>query len=222
MEDLGTQEGLLNLGKQLADNFNGVEGDQLNEWMSCYIAEKITTIESARGKARLSAQKECFEAILTLWSHQSHFPRGTRPFESFESVFRALAHIDPDKNSHSFFRNENDQQQVPKEIESYIHFITDLDAATRVLISFFVKEAVAASVDESTIQWLDAIKCVDKSDEAQIILRFMSELDGADKAQSKTEKKIEVLATQLEYLERFDRLSKYARSSLEMQLEGLK
>ncbi|MCF6337897.1 MAG: hypothetical protein L3J84_08085 [Gammaproteobacteria bacterium] len=42
--------------------------------MAHYIAEKMAAIGSARGKAKASAQRECFEAILTLWDQLKLVP----------------------------------------------------------------------------------------------------------------------------------------------------
>lgn len=183
----------------------------------------MTAIELARGKSKSSVQRECFEAILLLWEHQSYFPNGVRPFDDFEPIFRAMEHIDPNNSSPSFFRNENANKQPPKGIEQYIKFITNLDDATRIMISFFVREAVLNAADESTLLWLDAIKGVAQSDEAKVILNLAPELDvkNIDEVQVQKEKRINDLSQHIDRLDAFESLSQDIKATLKTELERL-
>jgi len=183
----------------------------------------MTAIESARGKSKSSVQRECFEAILLLWEHQSYFPSGMRPFDDFEPIFRTMQHIAPNNSSPSFFRNENGNKQPPKDIEQYINFVTNLDAATRIMISFFVQEAILSATDESTLQWLDAIKGVARSDEAKVILNLAPELDvkNINEAQVQKEKRINDLSEHIDRLDAFENLSQHIKSTLKTELERL-
>lgn len=223
MEDSEIQKHLLSLGRKLSNNFEDYNGDEISEWMAHYIAEKMTMTVSARGKTKASAQRECFEAILLLWEHQSYFPNDVRPFDDFEPVFRAIAHMDPNNKLPSFFRNENGNKQIPKDIEQYIEFITSLDAATRIMVSFIVREAIFSTADESTLRWLDAIKGIAKSDEAQVILKLVPELDveDVDVAQAKKKKRANEISEQIDRLEAFERMSQYIKSALKVELTSL-
>lgn len=186
--------------------------------MAHYIAEKIASIDSSHGKAKLTAQRECFEAILTLWNYQGNFPHNIQPFKDFNPIFRALAHIDPNKTSPSFFRNENEDNQPPKEIEQAIKFITNLDAVTRIMISFFVREAISHATDKSTLEWLDAIKGIVRSDEASVIVKFLPDSDDEDTTQNKNEKRKKELSEHINRLEAFERLSSRIKSILKAEL----
>ena len=186
--------------------------------MAHYIAEKMAAVGSARGKAKASAQRECFETILMLWEYQGHFPHDIRPFKEFDPVFRAMAHIDPNKTTPSFYRNENEDDQPPKEIEQAIEFITKLDAAARIMISFFVRESILHTANESTLEWLDAIKGIAKSDEARIIFKLASELDDKDTVQDQSEKRKNELSEQIKRLEAFENLSRDIKSILKVRL----
>lgn len=186
-----------------------------------YIAEKMADICSAHGKAKATAQRECFETILLLWEYRAYFPNKIRPFANFEPVFNALAHIDPNKTTPSFFRNENLNNHAPKEIEQAIKFITDLDAATRIMISFFLRESISHATDESTLEWLDAIKVVGNSDEATIIFQLMSYLDNSDTVQDQNEGRKNELSEHINRLEAFESLSKKIKSELKAELEKL-
>jgi len=191
--------------------------------MAHYIAEKMAAIGSARGKAKASAQRECFEAILTLWDYQGRFPHDIRPFKDFDPIFRAIAHLDPNKTTPSFYRNENENPQPPKEVEQAIEFITNLDAATRIMISFFVRESILYTTNESTLEWLDAIKGIAKSDEARIIFKLASELDDKDTVQdqNQNEKRKNELSEQIKRLEAFESLSRDIKSLLKAELGKL-
>lgn len=196
-------------------------GDEISAWMAHYIAEKMSAVGSARGKAKAPAQRECFAAILTLWDYQSCFPHDIRPFKDFDPIFQAMAHIDPNKTAPSFFRNENVGSQTPKEIEHAIKFITSLDAAARILVSFFVQESILHATDKSTLEWLGAIRGVARSDEARILLKFMPELDDKYTDQDQNEKRKNELSEHIDRLEAFESLSGEIKSVLKAKLEKL-
>lgn len=206
------------LGKKLETNLEKVNGDEISAWMAHFIAEKMAAIGPARGKAKVSAQRECFEVILTLWGYQGYFPHDIRPFKEFDPIFRAMAHIDPNKNSPSFFRNENGDHQPPKEIKQSVEFISNLDAAARIIISFFVRESILHATNEATLGWLDAINGLAQSDEARIILKLAPELDAKEKAQEQNEQRKNELSEQIDRLEVFESLSREIKSVLKAEL----
>ena len=189
--------------------------------MAHYIAEKMAVIDSARGKAKASAQRECFEAILTLWDYQGCFPHDIRPFKNFDPIFRAMVHIDSNKITPSFFRNENGDSQPSKETQQAIKFMTSLDSATRIMISFFVRESILHATDESALEWLDAINGLAMSDEARIILKLVPEFDNKDTAQAHNEKRENELSEHIDRLEAFERLSREVKSLLKAELKNL-
>lgn len=213
----------MHLGKKLEKELEKNNGDEISAWMAHYIAEKMAAIGSgsSHSKAKRSAQRECFEAILTLWDYQGCFPYHIRPFKDFEPIFRAMAHIDPSKAKPSFFRNGNGDNQPPKEIGQAIKFITNLDAATRIMISFFVRESILHATDESTLEWLDAINGMTRSDEARIILNLVPELGEKDTAQGQNEKRKNELSEHIDRLEAFESLSKEMKSVFKAELAKL-
>jgi len=186
--------------------------------MAHFIAEKMAAIGSARGKAKKPAQRECFEAILTLWSYQGCFPHDIRPFKDFDPIFRAMAHVDPNKTAPSFFRNENGDNQPPNDVEQAIKFITNLDAATRIMISFFIRESILHATDESTLEWLNAINGIAMSDEVKIIFELAPELGDKDTAQDQNQKRKNELSEHIDRLEAFENLSREIKSVLKAEL----
>lgn len=209
----------MHLGRKLEQNLRRNSDDEICTWLAHYIAEKMTDANAANGETRASAQRDCFESILLLWEHQRSFPDQIRPFKSFDPIFSALAHIDPNKSSPSFFRNENSDIKPPEEIEELIEVITSLDSAARAIISFFVRESISQATKKSTLEWLDAIKGVVKSDEVTLILKFISELEGDD--MDKKSKRSDELAENIKRLEAFESISKDIRVTLKAELEKL-
>lgn len=223
MEDSETQQKLLNLGRKLINNLERSKGDRTSEWMTSYLAEKIIATESVQKVKISTEQRECFETILQLWEHRAHLPTHTRPFEDFEPVFRAIKHIDPENPAPSYFRNENSSQAIPKDVEQYINLIVNLDSATRVMLSFYMKEAMMSTMSETTIEWLDAIKGIENSDEARVILNLLPEMDMLNEKQANDlkSKKVKQLTEQIEKLETFENISRITRSELQIQLDKI-
>jgi len=224
MENSETQQQLLNLGKKLAENFkDNNKGDETSEWMAHYLAEKITGIEQAHGKAKDKEQKDCFRAILTLWEYQALFPDRLGPFSEFESVFRAISSLDTDKNMPRYYRYEEPNEETPKEIQDYVHLIKGLDEATRTMITFFIREAILISTNESTLKWLESIHGIAHSDEAQVVLNILPELnvDNIDGASVQNEKRKIALSENIERLKAFEQTSKSIRLLLSEKFDEL-
>ena len=91
-ENLETQERVINLGKKLLVNLKKNEADEITSWMINYLAEQIGLAESGSKEAKNS----CIEVILELWERRAILPNGTRPFESFEPIFKALESLSPE------------------------------------------------------------------------------------------------------------------------------
>jgi len=192
--------------------------------MAHYIAEKMTAAASARGKTKASAQRDCFEAILILWDHQASFPNDIRPFKDFEPVFRAMAHIDPNKDFPSYFSQKNGSDKPPTDTEQYANFVVNLDSAIRTMMSYFLRKAILSTTDEATLGWLHGIKDVSESSEAKVILNFVPELDVTkdNDEQAVLERRIKELSEHIERLQSFEHVSKFIRLSMESELKNLK
>lgn len=209
------------MGTKLQKCLEKQERDDISAWMAHFIAEKMALVESASDEAKVSAQRECFEAILLLWEYRAKLPFDSRPFGNLEPIYRALAHIDPNKTSPSYFTNQNRGSKSPREVESVIEFISSLDAVTRIMISFFVRNAILNVVDESTLEWLGAIKGVSESDEFRFLVTFMPELDDEDSVQDIKQARKKELSEHIRRLETYEGLSKDIKSALEAELAKL-
>lgn len=93
MENLEIQEKVINLGKKLVSNFQQDNPDEITSWMINYLAEQIDLAEKTDCE---QVKKKCFDSILSLWKYHVVFPDGTRPFEDFEPIFKALDSLSPE------------------------------------------------------------------------------------------------------------------------------
>lgn len=94
MDDLETQERVISLGKKLLTNLKKDEADEITSWMINYLAEQMALAESGSEEAK----NICIEVILKLWERRATLHNGTRPFEDFEPVFKALESLSPESH----------------------------------------------------------------------------------------------------------------------------
>jgi hypothetical protein len=227
MEDLETREKVINLGKKLAKHFEGFEnGDAISQWMSHYLSEQIVKTESSKGKAKTLAEQNCFEAILKLWHHQSYYPRGNRPFENFEPVFRAIESLDPEKKfPHYYIGTDSETPSLSRETEAWVKLAKEMDISARILIQFSFEQAMRSSINQDSIDWINTMLGVVNSDETDAVIRFIPELVIEDEEiaiQKERDKKIETLEYRLEQLESFIGFSEILKKELLSQIDSLK
>src|SRR5689334_18064148 len=65
------------------------ESDILTRWLTHYIAELLQKVAKARGIEKATVERECFDAVLSLWRHRADFPRYA-PLRSFDAAFKTL------------------------------------------------------------------------------------------------------------------------------------
>lgn len=195
--------------------------DEISAWIANYIAEKMDAAIRADGKEKSSAERVCFEAILMLWEYQRCLPQTARPFNEFEPIFNALEHIDPNKTYPSYFSNENGEEQPPEEIAQTMEFITHLDNATRIIISFFVRNAMMSAMDESTPRWLAGIKGLEPLEEAKVIFKCIPEIGANTDEESQNEEIKTEISEHIRQLEIFEGISQIIKSALNERLEKL-
>ena len=91
-------EELIAIGKKLVADLSLDRPDTLCQWMGHYIADLLDKASTASDEEKPERQRQCFDAILKLWSHRMALPDGKRPLESFEPIIRALESLDPDSD----------------------------------------------------------------------------------------------------------------------------
>ena len=96
---------LLALGGTLVEQFKlRADEDTLGQWMAHYLAEKLIAHKKAVGGAKAALEAELVDLVLKFWKHRAYFPRGSRPFEEYEPVLRALESLDPDQSDGRYFQ----------------------------------------------------------------------------------------------------------------------
>lgn len=223
MEDLETQKRLLNLGVKLQNSLENASDDETSAWMASYIAERMEAIEFAQGKEKASMQRSCFEAILLLWEHRANFSDSVRPFQNLEPILRTLKSIDPNNTEYYFFRNKNQDDRHPGEIDQMMSLIKKLDSAARSVIHFFLQEAASKACDRETQDWLNAIDGTARSVEVSILRKLVSDLDEEEDEtdQKRNDERKTELIQNIDRLAAFEAVSKETRASLEAELETL-
>lgn len=157
-----TQQKLIALGEQLVASLGPAHQlDMLSRWMVHYVAEQIQQAKAATGIKKTRAEKQAFDTILALWTHRAQLPDGLRPFEGFEPILRLLGRLDPDNPHGLYYRvtdlddEVGDAAHTKSEKAMWLHFVTKVDHAARILIEMGLSNAAAHAVGASTEALLD-------------------------------------------------------------------
>lgn len=204
--------------------------DTLARWMAHYAAEQIVRAEKSEGDEKSNAEKACFDTILKLWSHRSALPSGKRPFESFESIFRALKSFDPENEHPRFFvQLEDGQKPNPSKLKKqadetseWIDVAKVIDKTARVLIQYSFKQAAINAVDPKIKKWLsESIGKID-SEEATTILRIILATENTteeEKEQLEVQKHIDTIQSKIDMLDAFRETGEVLRKALDADLQ---
>jgi len=225
MEESETRDEVLKLGKKLADKFSSYEeGDTISQWMSHYIAELIVEAETAKGNKRVAIQGKCFNAILDLWRHQSQFPRGSRPVESFESIFRALESLDPENKSSRYFKSASKpEKRLSKQQDEMLTIIAGLDNAARSTISYLFEFLSRDIADEDTLEWINLQKKTLEVDELSVVIRLLPyDREEQDMVQKAVNERINTLNSRIEKLSAFKEMLDPVIELMEAEIDHLK
>ena len=189
------------------------EGDEITSWMINYLAEQIALAESGTAEAK----ENCCNVILKLWEKRATLPNGTRPFENFEPIFKALESLSPESHFPRYYhRAESDKPDELGESEKWVEIAKQLDNTARTLITFMIEQAVLCSCSEKTKEWLKTINGTVDSNEFDFILKCSDE-----KELDNTDTRIKNLRSRISYLEAFEDLSKSIHQALTDELKSL-
>jgi len=67
--------------------------DTLGRWMASYISELMVKAKNAPKKEKAQAEKECFEAILTLWSQREEVTERIQPLAALKPALELLSRL---------------------------------------------------------------------------------------------------------------------------------
>ncbi len=128
--------------------------------MAHYLAEKLLAHKQAVGEAKTAIEADLIDLILRFWKHRAYFPRGTRPFEEYEPVLRALSSLDPEQDEGRYFRHEffENNKEIPEgPTRAWIDIAKDMDRGARAVVSLCIRQA-ARSADKPDDVWFSAAK----------------------------------------------------------------
>jgi hypothetical protein len=171
-----TQE-LLALGGRLVEQFKLREDeDTLGQWIAHHLAEKLMTHKSASGPAKAVLEADLVDTILRFWKHRAYFPRGTRPFEGYDAVLRALESLDPNPGKGRYFQYrpaDNLKKDAKPPSEAWIDAAKAFDRGARAIVNFCFQQAARASGQPDEV-WLSAAKVLaEDADRDIIVVKFI-------------------------------------------------
>ena len=191
--------------------------------MAHYVADLIDKADSATGEEKRVAQKNCFDAILTLWSHRAVLPRGKRPFEELEPIARAIESLDPDDDTPRYFRSARTptgDKKEGSETETWLKIVDGLDYSAKVLIGHCLGEAARTAVDKSK-EWVKLAEAAGTDrGVSEIVVRFVSSAADVDKKPDPDGDMRRKLEDRLSRLEGFTKLADGLASELRQRLRA--
>ena len=179
-----------------------------------YLAEQMALAESGSEEAKNS----CVEVILKLWERRATLPNGTRPFEDFEPVFKALESLNPESHVPRYYhQTDSDEPKELGEAENLVEMAKRIDETARTLITFMFEQAIATSCSVETKDWVNTLSGTINSNEIDLILRYRGK-----KEPDEIQTRIEDLTNRINHLKVFEDLSIPIRQGLEEELNTLK
>ncbi|MEJ0040695.1 MAG: hypothetical protein WDM81_00020 [Rhizomicrobium sp.] len=141
---------------------------------------------------------------MKLWDHRNSMPDGTRPFGSFEPLFRALKELASDQPRNSYLRAVPPKVRAPKEVEQLISMAETIDGAANTLIRYALAHAVER-IPAKDKRWTKLRAAMKPSHwDIQIVFQAMDEMKAlADEKQKLKDAAIEELEGMLAGLKAF-------------------
>lgn len=221
MDSSETRKKFISLGKQLVAQLNAHDhADTFSRWVAYYVAEQIVEAEKSTGEEKARAERQCFEAILALWSHRNNLPDGLRPFQGFEPVLRALASLDPEEPRSMYYHlpTQPKMTEEASEISELIEFVISLDRVARILIQFVLAEATAKAVRPEMKLMLDNAMATSMTKDLHSIQELIRR-SGALQCELADVEMLRPKKAWLEELDKFCSLAEGFRDSLRKELE---
>jgi hypothetical protein len=171
-----TKKQIIRLGEILVASL-GEKGEvsPACHWMSHYLAEQMTTANTALGEEREQAQKNCFDVILRLWKARRDFPRGVHVLglEDFQAIFETLSYLNPDSPRFwdiSNFRGSSKGQPV---IEEAMNRIVEIDRVARRLIENELGAAAHMAATKHTSELVEATSGFEGCPDLRVVERMI-------------------------------------------------
>ena len=225
MDTLPRFDELVALGRKLVEELGrNPRVDTLSRWMAHYIAELVDAAENGPQKRRAAARRQCFEAILELWSYRAELPGGRRPFEKLEPVARALESLDPDNDTPRYFRGVRSamaQEDEATRNRDVLEFVDSVDCAARVVIGVALADAARSAIDKAK-EWVALAERAEvDAGFVDSVVSFASGGAGNENQSDQDEREREQLRRRVQQLEAFRKLAAAVADCLNRRLDGL-
>jgi len=217
MDSFETREKLINLGRQLVAQLSAQDhADTFSRWVAHYVGEQIVAAEKSTGQEKAAAERQCFDAILALWSHRNKLPDGLRPFEGFEPILRALAQLDPNepRPMYHLLHRQGAMDGEPSDVVKLVDFVLSLDRIARVLIEFALNEATTKAARPETKSLLENAMASSMTSDLHSIQELMRRSDALNPGEDANAGSVRRKRERLEQLEKFCSLCESIRDSL--------
>ena len=192
--------------------------------MAHHIADLMTKAANATGNDKISAEKECFSAILTLWKHRSEFPDGKRPYEDLEPVMRAIKSLDPDSEVPRYYhtaRPPKSEALEQSDQAKWLEMVDGLDYTAKILIGHCLAEAATGALDKSK-EWVKLAEAANAEDDVpQVVIQFISSAAFEKKQRDPDALHRELPADRLRRLQGFMKIAETVVNILTERLEAL-
>jgi len=152
-----TQNNTIQLGKLLIQELEADNHcDVLSGWITHYIAELMSTIETESGEAKEKAQSACFDSIMRLWNHRYSEKIGFSGVRNFKLIFDTIKKLDPDSPDPIYFNSEPTTEGDSEEVVKLAQFAVNLDRITRKLLQKILNLAAQSASTENTMPLIES------------------------------------------------------------------
>lgn len=139
--------------------------------MAHYVAEQISTAESASDNNRAVAEQAAAESILALWQRRSGLPTDRPPMQAFERVFLALDRLAEPHDPWNFYRpfpGEAEPSADDVASDTLLRLALNLEDSTREIVRALVAEAAATAMDREA-EWIRLSENLPEDEERKAI-----------------------------------------------------
>lgn len=164
-----------------------------------------------------------FRRDFDLWTHLSELPNGMRPFQDLEPVMRAIESLDPENNTHRYYRTaypSKSEAAEPIEQEKWLSIAEGLDYSAKVLIGYCLSEAADAALDK-TKEWAKVAAAINSNSSPEIVIRFLSKAAEINKSPDPDEEVRSILGDRIKRLRVFLETAEALANILEERLQTL-
>jgi len=131
--------------------------------MAHHLADRLASLESLKGQARLDAEDAVAELIVQIWAHRHEVGFRNEPLAATDSVERAVARLDPEgKGPFSYFRPFDDEagpSMAEIEANAALKLALAVDENAEDLIRALITFAAMTAVDHDA-EWVRASEAV--------------------------------------------------------------